>query len=198
MKGFEVMDLSIFKKITDFIMPLEPIEDEETEEIVEKKPEKKVEPAKSEPQRREEPSEVLKESVSAREPMIEVGRMRTAEGGSVAFGGMKYTAYAQKEEPVIAMKPQLTVVKGSGISVRINKPSKFEEVRMIADDLLEKNVVIVNYELVDTAEQVRISDFVNGVCYVTDGHVNPISEKIILYTPNGVDTEAALAGYAMR
>ena len=193
MKGFEVMDLSKFKKITDFIMPLEPIE-EETEE----KTEKKVEPVESEPQRREEPSEVLKESVSAREPMIEVGRMRTAEGGSVAFGGMKYTAYAQKEEPVIAMKPQLTVVKGSGISVRINKPSKFEEVRMIADDLLEKNVVIVNYELVDTAEQVRISDFVNGVCYVTDGHVNPISEKIILYTPNGVDIEAALAGYAMR
>ena len=192
------MDLSIFKKITDFIMPLEPIEEEETEEIIEKKSEKKVEPAKSEPQRSEEPSEVLKESVSAREPMVEVGRMRTAEGGSVAFGGMKYTAYAQKEEPVIAMKPQLTVVKGSGISVRINKPAKFEEVRIIADDLLKKNVVIVNYELVDKDEQVRISDFVNGVCYVTDGHVNPISEKIILYTPNGVDTEAALAGYSMR
>ena len=200
MKGFEVMDLSIFKKITDFIMPLEPIE-EETEEKVEEKTEKKVTPAKSEPQqmKAEEPSEEeLRESFSAMQPVQEFGRMRTAEGGSVAFGGMKYTAYAQKEEPVIAVKPQLTVVKGAGISVKINKPTKFEEVRNIADDLLEKNVVIVNYELVEAEEQTRISDFVNGVCYVTDGHVNPISEKIVLYTPNGVDTEAALAGYAMR
>ena len=198
MKGFEVMDLSIFKKITDFIMPLEPIEEEEE---TEEKTEKKVEPAKSEPQqiRAEEPSEVLRESVSAMEPVQqEYSRLRTAEGGSVAFGGMKYTAYAQKEEPVIAVKPQLTVVKDAGISVKINKPTKFEEVRIIADDLLEKNVVIVNYELVDNDEQVRISDFVNGVCYVTDGHVNPISDKIILYTPQGVDAEAALAGYAMR
>ena len=193
------MDLGIFKKITDFIMPLEPIEEEEEIEEKAVKAEKKVEPAKSEPQRREEPSEVLQESVSAMEPVQqEFGRMRTAEGGSVAFGGMKYTAYAQKEEPVIAVKPQLTVVKGSGISVKINKPTKFEEVRIIADDLLEKNVIIVNYELVDSEEQVRISDFVNGVCYVTDGRVNPISDKIVLYTPNGVDTEAALAGYAMR
>ena len=193
------MDLSIFKKITDFIMPLEPIEEEETEEKVEEKTEKKVTPAKSETQqmKAEEPSEELRESFSAMQPVQEFGRMRTAEGGSVAFAGMKYTAYAQKE-PVIAVKPQLTVVKGAGISVRINKPTKFEEVRNIADDLLEKNVVIVNYELVETEEQTRISDFVNGVCYVTDGHVNPISEKIVLYTPNGVDTEAALAGYAMR
>ena len=194
------MDLSIFKRITDFIMPLEPIEEEETEEKAEEKPEKKVTPAKSETQqmKAEEPSEELRESFSAMEPVQEFGRMRTAEGGSVAFAGMKYTAYAQKEEPVITVKPQLTVVKGAGISVKINKPTKFEEVRNIADDLLEKNVVIVNYELVETEEQTRISDFVNGVCYVTDGHVNPISEKIVLYTPNGVDTEAALAGYAMR
>ena len=188
------MDLSIFKKITDFIMPLEPIEEE-----IEEKEEKKAEPAKSEPQQRtEEPSSEYREAVSAMEPALDAGKMRTAEGGSVAFAGMKYTAYARKEEPVIAVKPQLTVVKGGGISVRINKPSKFEEVRVIANDLLEKNVVIVNYEQVDASEQLRINDFVNGVCYATNGHVESISERIILYTPEGVDAEAALARYSMR
>ena len=128
--------------------------------------------------------------------MPDLGTMRTAEGGSVAFGGMKYTAYARKEEPVSKMKPQLTVVKGSGISVRINKPAKFEEVKNIADDLLGKNVVIVNYELVDSNEQRRINDFVNGVCYVTDGHVEQISDRIVLYTPEGIDAEAAFLKYA--
>lgn len=206
------MDLGFLKKITDFIMPLEPIEEEETQE--EEKVEKK-EPAKSEPERQARRAEAVaenaqaqqRESMSAREPLVsaqeaamemaDLGRMRTAEGGSVAYGGMKYTAYARKEEPV-NMRPQLTVVKGSGISVRINKPAKFEEVRKIADDLLGKNVVIVNYELVDLDEQRRINDFVNGVCYVTDGHVEQISERIVLYTPEGIDAEAALLKYAMR
>ena len=205
MEGFEVMDFSFIKKITDFIMPLEPIEEEPQEE-------KQAEPAKSEakPRAAEQAEPVatspeLKETVSAREPvrepimeMADIGRMRTAEGGSVAYGGMKYTAYARKEEPVSKMKPQLTVVKGSGISVRINKPAKFEEVRQIADDLLGKNVVIVNYELVDANEQRRINDFVNGVCYVTDGHVEQISDRIVLYTPEGIDAETALLKYAMR
>lgn len=203
------MSIGFLKKITDFIMPLEPIEEEETQEEIEAKP-AKSEPVKQEKEeRRVEPK--VQESVSARVPveqpmmsmaeampqMADLGKMRTAEGGSVAFGGMKYTAYAKKEEPV-NMKPQLTVVKGSGISVKINKPAKFEEVRMIADDLLGKNVVIVNYELVDTDEQRRINDFVNGVCYVTDGHVEQISEKIVLYTPEGIDAEAAMLKYAMR
>ncbi len=197
------MNLGFIKKITDFIMPLEPIEEEETYE--EEKVEKKAEPAKSEPVKRVENSQKIQETVSAREPvreplmeMPDLGTMRTAEGGSVAFGGMKYTAYARKEEPVSKMKPQLTVVKGSGISVRINKPAKFEEVKNIADDLLGKNVVIVNYELVDSNEQRRINDFVNGVCYVTDGHVEQISDRIVLYTPEGIDAEAAFLKYAMR
>ena len=207
------MSLGFLKKITDFIMPLEPIEEEEPQEELERK----AEPAKGESKqeklerRVEQPN--LQETVSARvspisEPamemsemtpqMADLGKMRTAEGGSVAFGGMKYTAYAVKEEPVSSMKPQLTVVKGSGISVKINKPAKFEEVRLIADDLLGKNVVIVNYELVEPDEQRRINDFVNGVCYVTDGHVEQISERIVLYTPEGIDAEAAMLKYAMR
>ena len=196
----EVMDLSFLKKITDFIMPLEPIEEEEEqeEERVEKKSAAK-EPAKSEPIKRAEvPQMPQMEAMNQSEPLMEMGKMRTAEGGSVAFGGMKYTAYAMKEEPVIKVKPQLTVVKGSGMSVKIHKPMKFEEVQTIADDLLGNNVVIVNYELVDASGQRKINDFVNGVCYVTEGHVEQISERIVLYTPEGVDAEAALVKYALR
>ena len=57
------------------------------------------------------------EAMNQSEPLMEMGKMRTAEGGSVAFGGMKYTAYAMKEEPVIKVKPQLTVVKGANSDV---------------------------------------------------------------------------------
>ena len=205
MEGLEVMDFSFIKKITDFIMPLEPIEEEQEEEQSEKKVKAATtEPAKSEATRQNETqqqapiSQQVPQMSNLSESQYELGKMRTAEGGSVAFGGMKYTAYAMKEEPVMKVKPQLTVVKGAGMSVKIHKPAKFEEVRMIADDLLGKNVVIVNYEMVDANGQRKINDFVNGVCYVTDGHVDQISDKIVLYTPEGIDAEAALARYAMR
>jgi cell division inhibitor SepF len=194
------MDFSFIKKITDFIMPLEPIEEEEQEEEpVEKKTKAPKKPAASENVAPVQQTSTTQQSpISNIESQYEMGKMRTAEGGSVAFGGMKYTAYAMKEEPVMRVKPQLTVVKGSGMSVKIHKPTKFEEVRTIADDLLGNNVVIVNYEMVDEGGQRKINDFVNGVCYVTDGHVDQISERIVLYTPEGIDAEAALARYAMR
>lgn len=173
--------MGLFKKITDFIMPLEPLEEKYETEYKQEEPVKVKEPEKVETQEERAP--------------IDEG-MKTAEGGSVAFAGMKYTAYARKEEPV-EMKPQLTLVKSAGINVKINKPAKFEEVRQIADDLLGKSVVIVNYELVSNEDQRRINDFVNGVCFVTDGHVNQISERIVLYTPEGIDAEMAMK-YAMR
>lgn len=39
---------------------------------------------------------------------------------------------------------------------------------------------IVNYERVDSAEQRRIRDFVNGVCYVMNGEARRISELMVL------------------
>lgn len=198
MKGFEVMDLSIFKKITDFIMPVDD-EELEPEEKVEEKPVKKSTPVQTEPIKQvEEETATMSNLATQAMPSMELGRMRTVEGGSVAFGGMKYTAYARKEEPVSDMRPQLTVVKGGGISVKINKPANFAEAQSIANDLLEKNAVIVNYELVDKTEQRKISDFVNGVCYVTDGSVQQISERIVLYMPEGIDAQAVMASYSMR
>lgn len=186
-------------------MPLEPIEDEvDDDEVVEKSERKKetAKPAKLNTNletnnRPLELNNLVSNERMMTEPM-ELGKMRMAEGGSVAFGGVKYTAYAKEEEPVVNVKHQLTLVKGGGISVKINKPAKFEEVKTIADELLEKYAVIVNYELVDTAEQQRIGDFINGVCYATDGRVEQISERIMLYMPEGMDAESVISGYARR
>lgn len=44
----------------------------------------------------------------------------------------------------------------------------------------------MNYEKVDFAEQRRICDFVNGVCYVMEGEARRISETMVLYVPDGV------------
>ena len=70
-------------------------------------------------------------------------------------------------------------------------PSTFDQVTGIAEDLLAKKAVIVNFERVDQAEQRRICDFVNGVCYVLDGEARRISDGMMLYVPSGVDVATA-------
>jgi len=83
--------------------------------------------------------------------------------------------------------------KPSELSVDIYVPTKFEQVTGIADDLLAKKAAIVNFERVDFAEQRRICDFVNGVCYVLDGEARRISDGMMLYVPSGVDVATAKA-----
>ncbi len=163
------------KKVTDFIMPVE-IEEEEIEES--------------------------QEQVNKSQSANQAGR-RVANGGmvnnagSVSYGSMNYTA--PSAFPQIPSKPQLTVHTGKAaqpqlpLMIKLCVPRNFDQVTMVADDIKNKKAVIINYEKVDLAEQRRICDFVNGVCYVTNGDARRISNNIVLYVPDGVDAEEAMA-----
>ena len=76
--------------------------------------------------------------------------------------------------------------------IKLYVPTDFEQVTAVADDIKGKRAVVINYEKVDLAEQRRICDFVNGVCYVTNGDAKRISSNIVLYVPDGVDAEEAM------
>lgn len=95
----------------------------------------------------------------------------------------------------VAERPRFKAraAKASELSVDIYVPSNFDQVTGIADDLLAKKAAIVNFERVDLAEQRRICDFVNGVCYVLDGEARRISDGMMLYVPAGVDVATAKA-----
>ena len=92
--------------------------------------------------------------------------------------------------PMPPIRPTLTVVesKMKDLNVKIYNPTKYEEASKIAADILSRNAAVVNYDYVEASLQLRICDFLNGVCYVTDGYTDKISEKIFLYVPDGVDT----------
>ena len=76
--------------------------------------------------------------------------------------------------------------------MEIHVPSNFEQVARIADDLLANRATIVNFERVETKEQQRIFDFINGVSYVLDCAARRVSPVMMLYVPNGVDVATAL------
>lgn len=169
------MVMDWLKKVADIIMPIEPVEEEEE---VQAKSENKVE-------------EKVAEKVAAKKVATGGGSQRfekvVSEHGSTSVEGMRYTAYSEPA-PTPTARPSLTVVKPHDLTVRIYTPENFDQVVPIADDILNKKAALVNYEQVMESEQRRISDFVNGVCYISDGSVSMISDKIFLYMPQGVES----------
>lgn len=164
------------KKITDIIMPLEPIAEEEEEEP--KKVEEKVSAAQPVAKKVATGGGTMSYSSSS--------IVNTSESGSMSMDGMRYTAYSDVASTPTA-RPSLTVVKPHELTVKIYSPENFDQVVGIADDILGKKAAVVNYERVAESDQRKICDFVNGVCYATDGTVSMISDRIFLYMPQGVE-----------
>lgn len=116
------------------------------------------------------------------------GMVSTADNGVTSMDGVRYEAYSSEA----SVKPSLAVVKTPQLTMKIYKPTKYDEqVKQIADDLIKRNAVIVNFEGVDESEQQRIGDFVIGAVYTISGKAEMVSNRIILYVPSGIDYEYA-------
>lgn len=119
-------------------------------------------------------------------------------------GSYTYTDPYDDDEDVDApapqqpVRPKLIVHEAPKLNVQIYTPKSFDEVVGIADDLRDKNAVVVNYERVDTDLQRRICDFINGCCYVTDGGVKRVCGTIVLYVPEGVNVAEAMSVAAYK
>jgi len=69
----------------------------------------------------------------------------------------------------------------------ILKPSSFEEVREICDEVKNRRAVIVNFEKLDRETAKRIVDFMAGSIYALNGTVKKIGPGIFLFAPDNVD-----------
>jgi len=190
------------KKLTDIIMPLEPVPEDEEDAKELKKVEAKAADAQAEQNRQKaqaapQPQAEKSSPTSAFAQNFGGGTMSftrnggmvsTAENGVTSMGGVRYEAYSSDT----AVKPSLAVVKTPQLTMKIYAPTKYDgQVKQIADDLLKHNAVIVNFEGVDDIEQQRIGDFVIGAVYMINGRAEMVSSKIILYVPSGIEYETA-------
>lgn len=188
------------RKLTDIIMPLEPVADDEEEvkevKKVEAKPvEKKAEQLRQEApqvqgtaQTFQAPKQTATGGFGAMNFTRTGGMVSTAENGVTSMDGVRYEAYSSEA----SVRPSLAVVKTPQLTMKIYTPTKYDEqVKQIAEDLLKKNAVIVNFEGVDAAEQQRIGDFVIGAVYMINGKAEMISNRIVLYVPSGIEYENA-------
>ena len=175
------------RKITDLIMPLEPAEEEEY--VADKKQQHQAPEVK----------EVRRVAAGGAATATAKVAMSTSENGSMSVGGKRYVAY-ETQTPDTEDRPNLKIVKSPEFSVKIYHSVNGSQVCAIADDILSHKAAVVNYEQLEDAEQRRICDFINGVCYASDGSVRMISDRIFLYVPAGINSEdiamAAASVYA--
>ncbi len=88
---------------------------------------------------------------------------------------------------VVAM-PQTQQVK-----MVISQPTTFDQAATICDLLKQKKSVIVNLEYVNKDVARRIIDVVSGAVHALDGHMQKISNSIVLIAPFNYDIENEMA-----
>lgn len=75
------------------------------------------------------------------------------------------------------------------IVVKVIKPLKIDDWRYICDDLVAKNIVIINYEGVSSNLPQRITDYVAGACYVLNAKFRNINQNILIVVPDSIKLE---------
>ena len=95
--------------------------------------------------------------------------------------------WGRKNNKVVTM-PQVQQVK-----MVISQPTTFEQAATICDLLKQKKSVIVNLEYVNKDVARRIIDVVSGAVHALDGHMQKISNSIVLIAPFNYDIENEIA-----
>jgi len=72
-------------------------------------------------------------------------------------------------------------------NIVIMEPMDLNEARDVADNLKCCKPIIVNLQKVEKDMSRRIIDFISGITYALDGHVQKIQEDIFLFTPSNID-----------
>lgn len=109
-----------------------------------------------------------------------------------------FKSYDEESDRMAAPKPEAYSAQGSvlkadgnekdsSIRFKVIKPESFDEVRDIADQLIDGCTVFFNAELLDKETRSRMLLFLNGVTYTTDGDIKPVSQNTYIITPHDVD-----------
>ena len=95
----------------------------------------------------------------------------------------KFEEIKKPVAPIVANTPDAD----SSIELKVVRPASFEEVSDIADHLIAGCTVVLNMELLDNVQTVRMLDFLNGVTYSTDGEIKNVAKSTYIITPHNVD-----------
>ena len=104
------------------------------------------------------------------------------------------TYTTKKEAPARLIKSKTTNYsnQNAGMQVVLVKPSRFDEVTTIADQLNEGKTVVLNLEETPKEIQRRIVDFLSGVAYANGGNMRKVAKNTFIIVARGVDVMGEL------
>ena len=104
------------------------------------------------------------------------------------LSGRKQTEQKQVEasSPRRYSRPEAFVTSNSNIATF--KPTSFEDVGEIIDQLLEGKPAIVNLTEVRENTAQRVVDLLSGAIYAINGNLCELQKDVYIFTPNGVKT----------
>ena len=80
-----------------------------------------------------------------------------------------------------------SVAAASQLQVVLVKPEKFDDASGIADSLNAQKTVVLNLEATSKEVSRRLVDFLSGVAYANDGHIQRVANSTFIITPYNVD-----------
>ncbi len=98
------------------------------------------------------------------------------------IGGIEGINPFKRNKSKIVSMPQPQQIK-----MKISKPTNFDQVDEIINQLKEKNAVVINLEYVSKDVARRIVDVVGGAIKALDGHIEKVSNSIFVVAPFNYD-----------
>lgn len=83
-------------------------------------------------------------------------------------------------------KSSLVGISGSASrkqEIVVFQPGTFNEAQQVAEHIKARKIVIINMKRTDKDLAKRIIDFLSGINYAVDGHVQKIADNIFLFAP---------------
>lgn len=116
---------------------------------------------------------------------MEIDNNQKTNKAPISFGYAGSTSRIEENQPKSpASKLQVVLVK----------PTGFEDVRGISDNLNRKNTVVLNLEAASKEISQRILDFLGGVAYANSGKISKVANSTYIITPFHVDMHGEEVG----
>ena len=116
------------------------------------------------------------------------------EGESVEYptdGSYALTpGFVDPENPVERAKSKIRVLskaKTGAYEVVVIEPKAYNESITIAEALKDRKTVILNLQLLDREQSMRIVDFLCGCTHALNGSQRKIGENVFIFTPSNIN-----------
>ena len=74
---------------------------------------------------------------------------------------------------------------GPSVELKVLRPESYEDVSVVADNLIAGCTVFLNMEALERPVMMRMLDFLNGVAYCLDGEIKRVANTTFIITPHG-------------